>query len=217
MQYMNMNMNNIREKGQLSVNGFGSVFAKADLAILTVGVTTSNPDIQVAQDINSKNVNLVISSIISLGIPKEDVNADSVSIHRIYDNTTNDFKGYEITTLIRIEVTDLSMLGDIYSLAIENNANSDVNISFTISNIKPYYNKALVSATKDALNKASLLAKSLGIKLRPLPESVYENSSAQYSVVPRNNANYTYSSSPDLSSGDLEITAQITMIFNTYI
>ena len=68
MQYMNMN--NIREKGQLSVNGFGSVSAKSDLAILTVGVTTSNPDIQVAQDINSRDVNLVISSLVGFDIPK---------------------------------------------------------------------------------------------------------------------------------------------------
>lgn len=215
MQYMNTN--NIREKGQLSVNGFGSVSTKPDLAILTVGVTTANKDIQIAQNTNSKNVNLVIDSISDFGVSKEDINADSVSIRRIYDNTTNDFKGYEITTLIRIEVSDLSKLGDIYSLAIQNNANSDVNISFTISDVKSYYNKALISATKDALNKASLLAKSLGIKLKPLPESIYENSSAQYSIVPKNNANYTYSSSPDISSGDLEVTAQVSMIFNTYI
>ncbi|MGL5507092.1 MAG: SIMPL domain-containing protein, partial [Paraclostridium sp.] len=201
MQYMNMN--NVREKGQLSVNGFGSVFTKADMAILTVGVTTYNEDIQVAQNINNKNVNLVISSLVGFGVAREDINADSISINRVYDNNTNNFKGYEIKTLIRIEVNNLSKLGDIYSLAIENNANSDVNISFTISELKPYYNKALISATKDALNKASLLAKSLGIKLKPLPESIYENSSAQYSIVPRNNSNYTYSSSPDLSSGDL--------------
>lgn len=215
MQYMNMN--NVREKGQLSVNGFGSIPVKADLAILTVGVTTSNQDIQVAQDINSDNVNLVISSILGYGVPKDKINADNVSIHRIYDNVTNDFKAYEITTLIRIEVSDLSKLGDIYSLAIENNANSDVNISFTISDVTSYYNKALLEATKDAMNKASLLAKNLGIKLKPLPENISENSSAQYSVVPRNNANYTYSSSPDLSSGDLDVTAQVSMIFNTYI
>lgn len=215
MQYMNMN--NVREKGQLSVNGFGSVSAKADLAILTVGVTTSSEDIQLAQDVNSKNVKLIITSLTDFGVPRENINADSISIHRIYDNTTNDFKGYEITTLVRIEVTDLSKLGDIYSLAIENNANSDVNISFTVSDVKTYYNKALVSATKDALSKASLLAKSLGIKLKPLPENITENSSAQYAITPRNNSNYTYSSSPDLSSGDLEVTAQVSMIFNTYI
>ncbi len=215
MQYMNMN--NIREKGQLSVNGFGSVSAKSDLAILTVGVTTSNPDIQVAQDINSRDVNLVISSLVGFDIPREDINANSISIHRVYDNVTNDFKGYEITTLIKIEVHDLSKLGDIYSLAIENNANSDVNISFTLSDIKPYYNKALVLATKDAISKSSLLAKTLGIKLKPLPENISENSSSQYAIAPKTNASYTYSSSPDISSGDLVVTAQVSMVFNTYL
>ncbi|MGL5715441.1 MAG: SIMPL domain-containing protein [Paraclostridium sp.] len=215
MQYMNMH--NVRETGELSVNGFGSIDAPADLAILTVGVTTSNEDIQVAQDKNTSDVNLVISSLLGYGIPKDKINADSIAIKRIYDNTTNDFKGYEITTLIRIEVSDLSSLGDIYSLAIENNANSDVNISFTISDKESYYNKALVLATKDALNKASLLAKNLGIKLKPLPKNISENSSVQYSITPRSNANYTYSSAPDISSGDLEVTAQISMIFNTYI
>ncbi|MGL5749588.1 MAG: SIMPL domain-containing protein [Paraclostridium sp.] len=215
MQYMNMH--NVRETGELSVNGFGSIDAPADLAILTVGVTTADDDIQIAQDKNTSDVNLVISSLLGYGIPKDKINADSISIKRIYDNTTNEFKGYEITTLIRIEVSDLSSLGDIYSLAIENNANSDVNISFTISDKESYYNKALVLATKDALNKASLLAKNLGIKLKPLPKNISENSSVQYSITPRNNANYTYSSAPDISSGDLEVTAQISMIFNTYI
>ncbi|MBP3907047.1 MAG: SIMPL domain-containing protein [Peptostreptococcaceae bacterium] len=215
MQYMNMG--SIREKGQLSVNGFGSVSAKADMAILTVGITTSDKDIQVAQENNTNNVNLLIDSLVSFGIPKKNINADSISINRIFDNVTNEFKRYEVTTLVRIEIRDLTRLGDIYSLAIENNVNSDVNISFTLSNIKSYYNKALVSATKDALDKASLLSKSLGFKLKPLPENISENSSAQFAVTPRNNLNYTYSSSPDISSGDLEITAQVSIIFNTYL
>lgn len=215
MQYMNMG--SIREKGQLSVNGFGSVSAKADMAILTVGITTSDKDIQVAQENNTNSVNLLIDSLVSFGIPKKNINSDSISINRIFDNITNEFKRYEVTTLVRIEVRDLTRLGDIYSLAIENNVNSDVNISFTLSNIKSYYNKALVSATKDALDKASLLSKSLGFKLKPLPENISENSSAQFAVTPRNNLNYTYSSSPDISSGDLEITAQVSIIFNTYL
>ena len=69
MQYMNMG--SIREKGQLSVNGFGSVSAKADMAILTVGITTSDKDIQVAQENNTNNVNLLIDSLVSFGIPKK--------------------------------------------------------------------------------------------------------------------------------------------------
>ncbi len=212
MQYMNMNT--MREKGQLSINGVGTVKVKADLAILTVGVTTSNKDVQVAQVENANTVNNIILSLSDFGIPREKINADAVTINKRYDNVTNELIAYEITTTIKVEVSNLESLGDIYTLAIENGANSNVSLSFTISNVSPYYNEALLKATQDALNKSSLLAKSLSIKLRPLPESISENSIAQYSI---NQKNISYSNSPYLTSGDLEVTAQVNMVFNTYL
>lgn len=212
MQYMNMNA--MREKGQLSVNGVGVVKVKADLAILTVGVTTSNKDVQVAQVENSNTVNNIILSLSDFGIEREKINADDVNINKRYDNVTNELIAYEITTTIRIEVSDLENLGDIYTLAIENGANSNIDLSFTISNVSNHYNEALLKATQDALNKSSLLAKSLSIKLRPLPENISENSISQYSISQKN---VSYSGSPNLSSGDLEVTAQVNMIFNTYL
>ncbi|MDU6112983.1 SIMPL domain-containing protein [Paraclostridium sordellii] len=213
MQYMNMN-NAVREKGQLSVNGVGIVKVKSDLAILKVGVTTSNEDVQVAQVENTNTVNAVITSLTDYKIPRENINADDVVIKRIRDNATNQVIGYEITTNITIEVEDIKNLGDIYSLAIENGANSEVNISFTLSNINHHYKKALLKATQDALNKGNLLAKSLNIRLKPLPESISENSTSIYSVSQKNIA---YSSSPFLSSGDLEVKAQVGIVFNTYL
>lgn len=212
MQYMNMNA--VREKGQLSVNGVGIVRVKADVALLTVGVTTSNPDVQIAQVENSNTVNTIIISLTDYGIPKENINAYDVSINKKYDNITNELVAYEITTTIRIEVTDLENLGDIYSLAIENGANSNVSISFSVSDKSPHYKEALLAATQDALNKGALLAKNLGIKLKPLPENISENSTSIYSVSQRD---VGYSSSPYLSSGDLIVTAQVSVIFNTYI
>lgn len=212
MQYMNMNT--MREKGQLSVNGVGIVKVKADLAILTVGVTTSNKDVQVAQVENANTVNNIILSLSDFGIPREKINADDVTINKRYDNVTNELIAYEITTTIRIEVSNLENLGDIYTLAIENGANSNVNLTFTISNVSPHYNEALLKATQDALNKSSLLAKSLSIKLRPLPENISENSISQYSISQKN---VSYSGSSYLSSGDLEVKAQVSMIFNTYL
>ncbi|CEO26577.1 periplasmic immunogenic protein [[Clostridium] sordellii] len=213
MQYMNMN-NAVREKGQLSVNGVGIVKVKSDLAILKVGVTTSNEDVQVAQVENTNTVNAVITSLTDYKIPRENINADDVVIKRIRDNATNQVIGYEITTNITIEVEDIKNLGDIYSLAIENGANSEVNISFTLSNINHHYKKALLKATQDALNKGNLLSKSLNIRLKPLPESISENSTSIYSVSQKNIA---YSSSPFLSSGDLEVKAQVGIVFNTYL
>ncbi|CEO07815.1 periplasmic immunogenic protein [[Clostridium] sordellii] len=213
MQYMNMN-NAIREKGQLSVNGVGIVKVKSDLAILKVGVTTSNEDVQVAQVENTNTVNAVITSLTDYKIPRENINADDVVIKRIRDNATNQVIGYEITTNITIEVEDIKNLGDIYSLTIENGANSEVNISFTLSNVNHHYKKALLKATQDALNKGNLLSKSLNIRLKPLPESISENSTSIYSVSQKNIA---YSSSPFLSSGDLEVKAQVGIVFNTYL
>lgn len=213
MQYMNMN-NAVREKGQLSVNGVGIVKVKSDLAILKVGVTTSNEDVQVAQVENTNTVNAVITSLTDYKIPRESINADDVVIKRIRDNATNQVIGYEITTNITIEVEDIKNLGDIYSLAIENGANSEVNISFTLSNVNHHYKKALLKATQDALNKGNLLSKNLNIRLKPLPESISENSTSIYSVSQKNIA---YSSSPFLSSGDLEVKAQVGIVFNTYL
>lgn len=212
MQYMNMNP--IREKGQLSVNGVGEIKIKANLALLTLGVTTSNPDIQIAQVENSNTVNAIIISLNDYGILKEDINPYDVSIDKNIDNKTNEVSNYEITTTLRIKITNLENLGEIYSLAIENGANSNINVSFSVTDIEPFYKDALLIAVQNAIDKGALLAKNLSVKLKPLPESIYEDSISIYSL---SQSDIGYSNSPYLPSGDLLVTAQVSVVFNTYI
>ena len=212
MQYMNMNP--IREKGNISVNGIGSIKVKANLALLTVGVTTSNQDVQVAQVENSNTVNAIIVSLTDYGISKDDINSYDVSINNNLDTKTNETPNYEITTTLRIKITNLDDVGEVYSLAIENGANSNIDVSFSVTDVEPFYKDALLIALQNAIDKGALLAKNLKIKLKPLPESISEDSISMYSL---SQSDIGYSNSPYLPSGDLVVTAQVSIVFNTYI
>ena len=111
---------------------------------------------------------------------------------------------------------DISKLKDIYSLAIENGANDNISVDFLLSNPGYYYSKALKKASKDALNKATLLASSFNIRFNPSPFKIIEKSSSLYSIAYSTSKSYA-SSQQDLSSGIVKITAEIEAIFTTIL
>ena len=202
------------ERGSLSVIGTGLVQTKADLALLTVGVTTESKSVKEAQDQNSEISKNLLRSLSDYGVPKENIYTENLSIIRNYDYTNNVLISYKVTNTITIIVNDFSKLNDIYSLAVENGANDNINLNFTLSNPKYFYNQALKQASQDALNKANLLSKSFGVKYNPIPCKIHENSSSLYSITYASPA--TYTSSPAIPSGLVKITAEIEVVFATY-
>lgn len=213
MQYRNMRMPT--GNGSLSVLGAGTVEVPADLAILSAGITTESKSIEEAKDKNEMIFKDVMRSLIDYGISQDDINTEDISVTRNYDYNTNTFQSYKISHVISVKTSDFAKLNDLYSLVIENGANDNISIIFTLSNPNTYYNKALKKASQDAISKAAILAKNFGVKYNNVPCKVTENSSSLYSITYTTPANYAYSTS--ITPGLVKVTAEVNAVFSTYI
>lgn len=215
MQYRNMRMPTSSAGGSLSVIGTAILEVKSDIVILNLGVTTENKSLEEAQDQNDHIYNTIMTALNDYGIPNENLSTKDISVIRNYDYNTNTFSSYKVSHLLSIIIDNFSKLNDIYSLAIENGANDNITVSFSLSNPSSYYNKALKKASQDAINKASILAKNFGVKYNPVPCKVHENSSSLNSITYPVSGNYNYS--PDISPGLIKVTCEVEATFLTYV
>ena len=215
MQFRNMRMPANSQTGSMSVIGTGTIETQADLAVLSIGVTTENKSLEEAQEQNDKAYNNILTSLLDYGIPKENISTNDISVTRNYDYSNNTFLSYMVSHVITVTTNDFAKLNDIYSLAIENGANDNITVNFKLSNPQFYYNKALKKATQDSINKASLLAKSFNVKYNSIPYKIHENSSSLYSVTYPTPGNYAYS--PEIAPGIIKVSSEIEAAFATYV
>ncbi len=216
MQLRNNKMYIPTDKGSLSVEGVGYLEVESDLIRLNLGITSNNESAKEAKDKNLQILENLITSLIDYGIPKEDINTKDILVSKNYIGCDNQQASFIVTNLVTVMIHDISKLKDIYSLAIENGANDNISVDFLLSNPGYYYSKALKKASKDALNKATLLASSFNIRFNPSPFKVIEKSSSLYSIAYSTSKSYA-SSQQDLSSGIVKITAEIEAIFTTIL
>lgn len=214
MQFRNNKMYISTNKNSLSVNGIGYLEIESDLIRLNLGITSNSESAKQAKDKNLQTLENLITSLTDYGIPKEDINTKDILVNKNYIECDNQQSSFTVTNLVTVMIHEISKLKDIYSLAIENGANDNISVDFLLSNPSYYYSKALKKASKDALNKATLLASSFNIKFNPAPSKIIEKSSSLYSISYSTSKSYA-SSQQDLSSGIVKITAEIEAIFST--
>ncbi len=213
MQFPN-NMFVPPDRGHLSVKGGASLEVDSDLARLNIGITTQDKSLEKAKDANNRISSLVLASLYDYGISKENINTKDVNVIRNYDYSNYQLLSYSVSNLITVLVSDFKKLNDIISLAIENGANDNISIDFILSNPTMYYNRALKKASQDAINKASLLAKSFDVQYNPTPYKIVEYTSPLYAIQYSSSANYGYPS--DISPGSVKISAEVEAFFNTF-
>ncbi|MCD6089709.1 SIMPL domain-containing protein [Candidatus Bathyarchaeota archaeon] len=162
------------------VSGSGTASAQADEATIILGVQTEGKIASEASRRNAELMNAVINALKSLGITEENMKTISYSIQPIYSpkNYTK-IVGYRVTNMISVKVMDMNLIGAVIDAAAENGANRIRGVSFELSQEKreELVRKAYIAALKDAENKASLIAKTLGLKITgvySVSERVYQ-------------------------------------------
>lgn len=163
---------------KMKVWGEGSVTAKADEAIISLGVVTKDKNLKKAKEENALLLNRVIKGLIKIGIADEDIETVTYTITPMYDYQNNEkiFRGYEVKHILEISVKDINKADDVIDVATKNGANVINYIRFTVSNPELYYNQALEKAILNAKEKANVIAETLGVEINEIPLSVTENS-----------------------------------------
>lgn len=198
----------------INVNGEGVIKVKPDTAYLSIGVETSNKNVETAQKDNKDKMNKLLASLNQLGIKNDDIKTTNYSIYPDYkyNNQTGEstLNGYKVVNMIDVTVSKIDTVGTVIDNVTKNGANNINQISFGIANQKEVYLKALNEAVKDSKTKAETIANALSVRNITLV-NVTEVSS-QNSVYPifMETASVSKDSATPINSGDITIKASVT-------
>lgn len=149
----------------ISVSGSGMVTLVPDLAYVTVGVRTEDPDAGSAVEGNNLQTQAVIDAMLALGVAEEDVRTTNFSIYTFEDyvepfveGTTTRNSRYVVENSVSVTVRDLSVIGDLLSAAVDAGANNIWGIQFDVADKTEALATARSLAVDDAIARATELA-----------------------------------------------------------
>jgi uncharacterized protein YggE len=214
--------NKINNQDRFSVTGSGTVYAKADIANLEVGLKTGTKKTAAeATQESTVKMNEIIQELKKLNIDEKDIKTTSYNLSPVYnwtDKTGQQLVGYELSQNLTLKIRDLTKIGDIIAKTTEKGANQIGNINFTIDDEYSLKNQARELAIEKAKEKALLIATQSGMKLGEV-KSVYENSDPVVSPMAYSNAKMDLGggsetiTSPEIQSGQNEIKVDVTLVY----
>lgn len=215
--------NKTNEQDRFSITGSGTVYAKADIANIEVGLKTGPKKTAAeATSESTKKMNEIIVELKKIGIEEKDIKTFNYSLSPVYNYTNEkgqELVGYELSQNLTLKIRDLSKIGDVIAKTTEKGANQIGNINFTIDDEFALKNQARELAIQKAQEKAILIAKQSGMKLGKV-KSVFENSDPNPPIM------YSYAnakmelstgagaiSAPSIQSGQNEIKVEVTLVY----
>ncbi|RKG80190.1 DUF541 domain-containing protein [Corallococcus exercitus] len=154
----------------LRVEGTGEVKAQPDEAFIDVAVETSAPNAKAAGEENAKQMEKVLAALTGAGIAKRDLQTRNYNVYPEYTPSPPQggepkLKGYRVSNLVSVHVTDLSKVGGLLDKALAAGANRVDSVRFGLSRQDAVQGEALRQAVARARKSADVLAASLNVKL----------------------------------------------------
>ncbi|QAT81795.1 26 kDa periplasmic immunogenic protein [Corallococcus coralloides] len=154
----------------LRVEGTGEVKAQPDEAFIDVAVETSAQTAKVAGEENAKRMEKVLAALTGAGIAKRDLQTRNYNVYPEYTPSPPQggepkLKGYRVSNLVSVHVTDLSKVGSLLDKALAAGANRVDSVRFGLSRQDAVQGEALRQAVARARKSAEVLAASLNVKL----------------------------------------------------
>jgi len=154
------------EKGTVSVNINKYIELAPDVAEITFAVKTTNPkNMQKAVDDNKVIMDNAVKTLETM-INKQNgdyiktANYNAAPVY-YYKDSKQVFNGYEVTNKIIVHTKSLDILGKMIDSGINAGVNNVSNLTFSLQNYDAQCNKLIASATKDAKQRANVIAQAL--------------------------------------------------------
>ena len=184
-----------QNQNQITVSGEGKVFAKPDVALISLGVTTQATTVADVTKNNTDKMNAVIDAVKKLGVADKDIKTTNYDLEPVYDNYSvpvpmmypsavgvsgsiirsgTSLKGYKLEQDVQVKIRDFTKVGDILSAATTAGSNQIGDLQFTIDNPQQFNDQARAAAILQAKTNAQNLAKESGVDLGKII-NVYEN------------------------------------------
>ncbi len=158
----------------LTLSGMGEVFARPDVAIITLGVEKRARSAREALMANTQAMTAVFDVLKSKWkLADADMRTSGFSIRAQYAYPKKSYSspgepklvGYVVSNMLTIRVHDLEKTGGILDDVVRTGSNRITGISFSIEKPAPLKDEARRLAVRDALRKARIYAKEAGFEL----------------------------------------------------
>lgn len=154
-----------KRQTRVTVGGDAIVQAQPDTAILTVSVVTQGRRALDAQQENATKTDAVVRALKAAAGTGAEIKTSGYSLQpmRVYrENQPPTITGYEARNSVTLTTSELTKLGNIIDAASQAGSNDISGISFTLRKDRPARDQALQEATREAMNKAQVMANALG-------------------------------------------------------
>lgn len=153
----------------INVQGNSELNFEPDQAEVWAGIQITKLTAEEAQSEANKVINDIIPALKQAGINEKDIETEQLSLYedRRWEEGTSKIVGWRATQTLKIKTQDLTKVGTIVDIAVNNGANQINNINFGLTEAKEqeYKQQALAQATTAAKEKAETIAENLGVKL----------------------------------------------------
>lgn len=159
------------ETGRITVSGNAQVRVVPDEVVLTVGVETVDPIMNLAKGDNDTIVERVLTLINDYGVTEKAVQTDFINIEPRYDTyyERKNFLGYFVRRNISITLQDLSQFEGLLSALLEAGVTHVHGIDFRSTELRQHKDQARALAVQAAKEKAVAMASELDQEIgRPI-------------------------------------------------
>ena len=156
----------------LTVVGQGEATGTADMALVSLGVTTNGASAQEAMSANSTAMSAVIAKVKAQGVADKDIQTSEISLVPVQGQSKSSdtqqppqIVGFTASNSVIVTVRDLKKVGPVLDVAIAAGANSASGVSFGIADPTSLQQTALQNAVKAARGRADAMAAAAGVKV----------------------------------------------------
>lgn len=162
----------------ISTTGEADVKVVPDEVTLTLGVETSDKDLEAAKSQNDARVKSVLAVAKEAGIEAHHLKTDYLSLEPRYESRNNEriFLGYWVRKSLTITLRDVSKFENVLSRSLAAGANYVHGVDFRTTELRAHRDRARSMAIQAARQKAIALAAELGQKVGK-PRSIQEGGS----------------------------------------
>jgi uncharacterized protein YggE len=152
----------------LTLSAYGETRTAPDMATISLGVVSQEPEAAAALTANAADMSRVIAALKHGGVAERDIQTSQLSLEPQYlyqNNQPPKLTGYRVSNQVTITVRDLKRLGAAVDAVVSAGANQLGSVSFGLSDPTAAENAAREAAVKALAAKAELYAHATGYKV----------------------------------------------------
>lgn len=165
----------------ITVKGVGSVSARPDYITLSLGIETQEKEYDDAMQKATERINSLEAASQKVGFEKGDLKTTSFNVSTSYEsvkdrsgNYKREFAGYNCSYRLKLAFDfDGKRLAEVLSAIGGSGAKPELIIAFTVKDAAKVSEELLMSATKNAREKAEILCRASGAELGKLQSIDY--------------------------------------------